>query len=137
MKFPKKMLHPGHLRFGIASVAALGLLVAIPGSAQAAAAPVPLGTADSFVVLAGTTVTNTGATTLNGDIGLAPGSSITGMPPLVLNGASHMADTVALSAQAALGPPMTTPPSRSRPLRSPASWAVRRWCPASTAPAYS
>ena len=103
MKFPKKMLHPGHLRFGIASVAALGLLVAIPGSAQAAAPPVPLGTADSFVVLAGTTVTNTGATTLNGDIGLAPGSSITGMPPLVLNGASHVADTVALSAQAALG----------------------------------
>ena len=103
MKFPKKMLLPGHLRLGIASVAALGLLVAIPGSAQAAAAPVPLGTAGSFVVLAGTTVTNTGATTLNGDIGLAPGSSITGMPPLVLNGASHVADTVALSAQAALG----------------------------------
>jgi len=84
------------------SVAALGLLVALPGSAQAAAIPVPLGTADSFVVLAGTTITNTGATTVNGDMGLTPGTSVTGMPPLVLNGASHVADTVALAAQADL-----------------------------------
>ena len=36
-------------RFGVASVAALALLVAIPGSAQAATAPVPLGTANSFL----------------------------------------------------------------------------------------
>ena len=41
------------VRFGVASVAALGLLVALPLSAQAAAVPVPLGTAASFVVLAG------------------------------------------------------------------------------------
>jgi hypothetical protein len=102
MAFPPNKLHLPNLRLGIAAVAALGLLAAIPASAQAASAPVPLGKADSFVVLAGKTITNTGATTLNGDIGLTPGSSITGMPPLVLHGASHAADNVALQAQAAL-----------------------------------
>jgi hypothetical protein len=56
------------VRFGVASVAALGLLLALPGSAQAATAPVPLGTAGSFVVLAGGGITNTGKSTvtLNG-----------------------------------------------------------------------
>lgn len=85
----------------IASVAALGLLVALPGNAQAAATPVPLGTAGSFVVLAGQTITNTGATTLSGDVGVSPGSAITGQATIVLtNGVYHPADTVAASAQA-------------------------------------
>jgi len=89
---------------GVASVAALGLLVALPGSAQAAATPIPLGNADPFVVLAGQTITNTGTTTITGDIGISPGSSLTGGPPLmILNGTSHVADPVALGAQAALG----------------------------------
>src|SRR5665811_2287432 len=57
-----------------------------------------------FVVLAGQTITNTGTTTINGDIGISPGSSLTGGPPLmVLHGTSHVADPVALGAQAALG----------------------------------
>src|SRR5450756_2462304 len=99
MKFPKKMLHPGHLRFGIASVAALGLLVAIPGSAQAAAAPVPLGTADSFVVLAGAGITNTGPTTLNGDLGTFPTTTITGPGSLTVSGTNHHGDTVTQGAK--------------------------------------
>ncbi len=103
MRLSRYVLGARRMSVGVASVAALGLLVALPGSAQAAAVPVPLGTADSFVVLAGTTITNTGATTVNGDMGLTPGTSFTGMPPLVLNGASHVADTVALAAQADLG----------------------------------
>lgn len=90
-------------RFLVSSVAALGLLVAIPGSAQAAATPVPLGTSGSFAVLAGQTITNIGATTLNGDIGLSPGTSITGMETVTLNGAKHAAGPVALDAQADLG----------------------------------
>lgn len=92
------------VRLGVASLAAVGLFLALPVSAQAAASPIPLGNADPFVVLAGTTITNTGTTTITGDIGVSPGSSITGGPPLlVLNGTSHVADTVALGAQAALG----------------------------------
>ena len=94
MKFPPNMLHSGNLRLGIASVAALGLLVAIPASAQAATAPVPLGTAGSFVVLAGAGITNTGNTTLNGDIGTFPNPAITGLSTMTLNGANHAADAV-------------------------------------------
>ena len=104
MRLSRYVLSARRMSVGVASVAALGLLVALPGSAQAAATPIPLGNADPFVVLAGQTITNTGTTTITGDIGISPGSSLTGGPPLmILNGTSHVADPVALGAQAALG----------------------------------
>jgi len=103
MKFPRYALNASRVRFGVASVAAVGLLVALPLSAQAATRPVPLGTAGSFAVLAGQTVTNTGATTITGDLGVHPGSSITGMNTVTLHGATHVADAVALAAQTDLG----------------------------------
>src|SRR5665647_1451000 len=95
-------------RFGVASVAALGLLVAIPASAQAATAPVPLGTANSFVVLAGAGVTNTGNTTLNGNIGTFPTPSITGLSTVTLNGTNHAADAVTQGAKKDLTTAYTT-----------------------------
>lgn len=60
-----------------------------------------LGTAQTFSVLGGATVTNTGPTTLSNDLGVSPGSAITGFPPgLVLApGAQHAADAVALQAE--------------------------------------
>ncbi len=70
------------------------------GSAMAASASVGLGTADSFSVLGGSTVTNTGPTTMFGSLGLSPGSSVTGAPQVL--GATHVDDAVAIEAKSAL-----------------------------------
>ncbi len=59
-----------------------------------------LGSARAFAVLGGTTVTNTGPTTLTGSVGVWPQTSITGFPPgLVVNGTTHLGDAVAQLAQ--------------------------------------
>lgn len=70
--------------------------------ASAATPPIGLGTATSYAVLAGSTITNTGPSVLNGDRGLSPGSDVTGFPPGTLNGTPHTADAEALQAQADL-----------------------------------
>jgi hypothetical protein len=75
------------------------VFAAIPAAAQAATR-VDLGTADPFSVLAYSTVTNTGATSMSGNLGLHPGSAVTG-GPLVL-GESHLADGPALQAKNSL-----------------------------------
>ena len=68
--------------------------------AYATAINVDLGTADPFAVLAGTTVTNTGPSIVGGDLGVSPGSAITGFPPgMVTGGTTHAMDAVALQAQ--------------------------------------
>jgi hypothetical protein len=70
------------------------------GPAQAAEGSVGLGTAGSFAVLAGTTVTNTGPSVISGDVGVSPGTAVTGFAPVeVTNGTIHRADAVAAKAQ--------------------------------------
>src|ERR1039457_6920941 len=72
---------------------ALAVLMATQTTAGAAVAPVNLGTAGTFGVLAGTTVTNTGPSTINGDLGVSPGT---------VTGVAHQADGVAAGAQSDL-----------------------------------
>ena len=60
--------HAGHRALTLAALT-LATAPLLAGSAYAAS-PVPLATADSFAVLAGSTITNTGPTTVAGDIGL-------------------------------------------------------------------
>jgi len=62
-------------------------------------AGVVLGTAGNFAVLAGSTVTSTGATTVNGDLGVSPGTAVTGFPPGLVNGAIHAGDSAAAQAE--------------------------------------
>ncbi|WP_432901426.1 ice-binding family protein [Micromonospora matsumotoense] len=76
--------------------------VIAPVSARAETVPVPLGSAADFAVLAGTTVTNTGASAVTGDLGVSPGTAVTGFPPGQINGAIHSNDGPAVQAQADL-----------------------------------
>jgi hypothetical protein len=64
---------------------------------------VPLNSAANFLVLAGSTVTNTGPTILTGgNLGLSPGSAVTGFPPGALTPPAVMFVADPTSAQAKL-----------------------------------
>ncbi len=82
----------------VASVAFAALTCGVsPASAQTAPS---LGAAQSYAVLGGSAVTNTGTTVVTGDLGLSPGSAVTGFPPgIVLSGTIHAADAGAAAAQ--------------------------------------
>jgi hypothetical protein len=78
----------------------ISLLALIALAASPAFAQISLGTAQNFGALGGSTVTNTGATSVNGNVGVSPGSAVTGFPPgVVVGGAIHSNDAVAMQAQ--------------------------------------
>jgi hypothetical protein len=76
-------------------------VTAAAGPAQPA--PIALGGADGFAVLGGSTVTSAGVSALTGDLGVSPGTAITGFPPGTLTGTIHSADAAANKAQADVG----------------------------------
>ena len=91
-----------HLIAIVLAVAVAAGVGATVRPAHAAEAPVNLGTAGSYGVLGGTTITNTGPSAIGGDLGLHPGSGVTGFPPGLVGGATHAADAAALQAQSDL-----------------------------------
>jgi type VI secretion system secreted protein VgrG len=85
----------------------LTVLLAIasgPSSVDAVGQPMlgglpSLGTAENFAVLAGSTATNTGSTIVTGDLGVWPGTEVTGFPPGIVNGTIYPGGAVAQQAQ--------------------------------------
>jgi hypothetical protein len=84
-----------------AGVLALTLALGAGTVSAAHAATVGLGTADSFGVLGGSAVTNTGPTTIDGDLGVSPSTALSGFPPGTVGGTIHLNDAVAGQAQVA------------------------------------
>jgi hypothetical protein len=86
----------------VIALVVLMAMFAIGIGSRAQQAPVGLGTADGFAVLAGSTITNTGPTTITGDAGLDPGTSVTGWEDVTHDGSRHVDDDVAEQAKADL-----------------------------------
>lgn len=85
------------LLLGLSAVA----MMALPAIAVAAEPTVNLGTTAGFAVLAGSTITNTGPTTITGNVGLSPGSAYVNTG-VTLIGTTHIADAVAVKAKSDL-----------------------------------
>lgn len=88
---------------GVAVILAIGMLAGVRTANAGGLAPVGLGTAAPFAVLAGTpAVTNTGPTIITGDLGIHPAAAVTGFPPGIVNGTIFAGNAVALQAKSDL-----------------------------------
>jgi hypothetical protein len=81
----------------------LAVMIGASAPSMAAQLPVNLGTASTYALLAGSTITSTGPTTINGDVGVHPGTTFTrGVPPATVNGAINLGNAAAATAKADL-----------------------------------
>jgi len=86
-------------------------------------AGVPLGTDATFAVLAGSTVTNVGPTIVSGNLGVSPGTAVTGFGAgngIVIDGSIHAGDGVAARAQLDLTTAYNNAALRTDPMAVPA-----------------
>lgn len=84
----------------VAGSGVVGLAVLLGGAPAWAQTAPSLGAAQPYAVLGGSAVTNTGPTTVTGDLGVSPGTAVSGFPPgMVVSGVIHAADANALAAQ--------------------------------------
>jgi hypothetical protein len=72
------------------------------GTTATGLSPIDMGAATNFAAFAQATVTNAGATIINGDLGLTPGPSVTGFGPGVVNGTIQLDNSAAAAALASL-----------------------------------
>ncbi len=84
---------------GVALTLAVGTITVAGSAYGASPAAVGLGTADSFAVLAGAGITNTGPTTINGDVGSFPTTTQSGFGSVTLTGTNHAGDSVTQGAK--------------------------------------
>ncbi len=118
---------------GVCSVPAFNASAPRPGGPPPVVTPlsctenpvtgVPLGTAASFAVLASSTVTNSGPTIVSGNLGVSPGTAVTGFGPgngQVVNGSIHAADPTAAQAQLDLTTAFNNAAGRINPTALPA-----------------
>jgi hypothetical protein len=102
----------------------LGAVLVCVGSCvglQAQQAPVNLNSLVTFGVLGGSTVTSTGFTVVNGNLGLSPGSAVTGFPPGIVSPpyTININNTAAVNAQADLTTAYNDAATPSRPGSAP------------------
>jgi hypothetical protein len=114
------------LRVGLLLLGSLSTLL-FASSALATPATVGLGKAAPFSVLAGETITNVGATTMFGNLGLYPGTAVTGAPQVL--GTSYINDQVAIEAKEALTAAFTNAKNRPSEGSAPADLAGHMFAP--------
>jgi hypothetical protein len=87
-------MNPNRKHLSLWALLGFLLLGASPALGQ-----ISLGSAQSFSVLAGSTITNTGTSAIIGNVGVSPGTSVTGFPPGTITGTLHQGDAVAAQAE--------------------------------------
>ncbi|WP_181871183.1 ice-binding family protein [Sphaerisporangium album] len=112
------------LAAALTATVAVWVVAAAPGAGAAAQpVPVPLGAAANFAVLGGVSVTNTGTTHITGDVGVSPGTTVTGFtPPSIVNGVIHHNDATAVLALSNLATAFAN--IAARPLTNPIAAAL-------------